>query len=72
MVEVEIRCPIGPKRLLSKLLMSGERPTVTDGNLIEFSCTDCRKELRTKGRSVSRVLHRYDLSGELIESVIQP
>lgn len=65
---VEIRCPIGPKRLFSKLHFEGKPMKITEGNLIEFSCDDCKRELRKKGNDIFRVLHRYDLSGELIES----
>lgn len=72
MPEVEIRCPVGPRRLLSKLLLSGERPSVVEGNLIEFSCDDCKRTHRRRRRYVTRVLHRYDLTGELIETIIQP
>lgn len=68
---VEIRCPIGPKRLLSKLLIEGERPTITPGNLIEFACSDCKRTLRSQGESVYRVLHRYDLSGALVETLVE-
>lgn len=72
MPEVEIRCPVGPKRLLSKLLLSGERPTVVEGNLIEFACDDCKRTLRKGQRRVTRVLHRYNLAGELIETIVLP
>lgn len=72
MPEVEIRCPIGPKRLLSKLLLSGDRPKVVEGNLIEFACADCKRTYRKGGRRVSIVLHRYNLAGELIETSVLP
>lgn len=71
MKEVEIRCPTGPERLLSKLLISGGKPHITEGNLLEFACADCKKTLRRQGRPVYRVLHRYNLAGELVTSVIQ-
>lgn len=68
---VEIRCPVGPKRLFSKLIRDGDRPKHVSGNLLEVSCDDCKKTLRRKGMQVFRVLHRYDLAGELISSHIQ-
>lgn len=71
MIQVEIRCPLGPRRLFSKLLQEGERPKHVDGNLLEFSCDDCKKTLRKQGVTVFRVLHRYNLVGELISSLIQ-
>ena len=71
MIEVvEIRCPVGPQRLFAKFrLEGGVSPHVTQDNLVEFACSDCKKALRDKGVPVSRVLHRYDFFGELIESV---
>lgn len=66
--EVEIRCPVGPQRLLGKLLQSGEKPKIVEGNLIEMHCNDCVRLIRKTGRPMFRVLHRYDLSGELIET----
>lgn len=65
----ELRCPEDPRRLFSKMIQSGERPTVTEGNLIEFSCQNCKKMLRSQGEDVERVLHRYNLAGELVETV---
>lgn len=70
METVEVRCPVGPRRLLSKLLLAGGTPQVVSGNLIEFSCSDCTKQARVKNPAVFRVLHRYDLTGELVESVV--
>lgn len=68
-MEVEIRCPTGPQRLFFKLLQSGEQPKIVSGNLIELACSDCARLIRKSGRPVYRVLHRYDLTGELIETV---
>lgn len=71
METVEIRCPIGPRRLLSKLLVAGEQPKHVEGNLIEFSCEDCKRTLRKKqDPTIVRVLHRYDLAGTLVETLI--
>lgn len=68
--ELELRCPIGARRLFARMRLSGERPSfVHPDNLIEFSCYDCRHAMQRRGRSVKRVLHRYDLAGELIETL---
>lgn len=67
---VELRCPTGFRRLFSKLIMQGERPRVTGGNLLEFACADCRKELKEQGTACRLVLHRFDLAGELVESLV--
>ena len=69
---VEIRCPVGPQRMLAKILLEGGRPSYVEGNLIEFSCDDCKKTLRNRGQRVFRVLHRYDVVGVLVETVTEP
>lgn len=72
MPTVEVRCPIGIGRLFMKLQLAGEKPMITDGNLLEFACTDCRKQLARKGEHVSLVLHRYDFVGTLVETEVRP
>jgi hypothetical protein len=77
--EVEVRCPVGeelpdgycrPGRLLLKLRLSGELPSfVQPDNLIELACEDCRYRLRKAGYRVRRVLHRYNLAGDLVETL---
>lgn len=77
--EVEIRCPVPqplpggeckPGKLLMKLLVSGRPPSfVHPDNLIELACDDCRAQLRRRGVRVRRVLHRFDLSGSLVETL---
>jgi len=71
MKTIEIRCPVGPRRLLSKVISTGGHPLVQD-NLIEFACSDCKRTLRQAGEmtDVLRVLHRFDLSGSLVESQV--
>lgn len=71
METVDIRCPEDPRRLFTKLKLAGEEPVVTDDNLMEFSCDNCRKRLRQEGRFVTHVLHRYDFVGRLVETVIE-
>lgn len=66
---VDIRCPSGPGRLLGKL--HGQKLHVVEGNLIELACQDCKRLRRQAGESVSIVLHRYDLTGALIETVVK-
>jgi len=68
-IDIEIRCPVGPRRLFLKMKSEGLTPEITSGNLIELSCTDCKRLLRVKhGLNCRRVLHRYDLAGELVET----
>lgn len=66
---VEIRCPEHPVRLLLKL----ERPrlVVEDGmNIIEIACKDCRSMMRKRRRHVVLVVHRFNIAGEFIETVV--
>ena len=69
--EVELRCPVGARKLFAKLLLSDPPPVVTSSNLLEMSCQDCRRKMHREGDSeVSHVLHRFDVIGRLIETVI--
>lgn len=68
---VELRCPKGPQQLLAKMLRDPEVSYVPDGNLMELSCRDCTRVLRRGDSSVLRVVHRYNLLGELVESAVQ-
>ena len=54
-----------------KLRQSGEEPQYSDDNLLEITCRDCARTARAHDPSVRRVLHRFALSGELIESVVE-
>lgn len=69
MIVVELRCPEDPRTLLGKTLAEGNRPPITEGNLVELSCRSCRYLLEEPGRGRPRaVLHRYDLAGDLVET----
>lgn len=68
---VEVRCPNGPQRLFMKLKLSGEEPNITDDNLMEFACGDCKRVLRRQGFEVERVLHQYNFLGEFVETYIE-
>lgn len=71
MTIVELRCNVGPRRLFGKVKADGGKPTVVDGNLVEFHCRDCTKALRsTSPTPVERVLHRFDVSGQLVETEV--
>lgn len=70
MTSVELRCPVGARRLLGKLLSEGGQPTISD-NLMELACKDCAKNAREFDPSVRRVLHRFSAIGELVESVVE-
>jgi hypothetical protein len=68
---IEIRCPEDPRRILSKILSRGEKPLITSDNLIEIACDSCKARLRKDGLTVSLVVHRYDLLGELIQTSVR-
>jgi hypothetical protein len=77
---VDVRCPIGmpredgtchPGKLLLKISLAGGRPAyVHPDNLIELYCEDCTRRLRRVRKGVRRVLHRFDFTGELIETLV--
>lgn len=66
MSTVEVRCPVGPRKLFTKLKLGEETGGYLSSGLIEFSCRDCAKRLR-----VNRVFHRFDFLGELIETDVE-
>lgn len=69
---LEYRCPLGARRLFMRMIQRGEKPSyIHPDNLIEFSCYDCRRRMEQQtGERVRRVLHRYDLAGELITTLV--
>ena len=62
----ELRCPVHPRRLFMRI----GGPRVVAGNLIEVACDDCRKDMRRNGAQVLRVLHRYNVLGDLVETEV--
>lgn len=70
-IEIEVRCPNGPQRLFMKLLSEEAIPVVNiDLNLMELACGDCSRNLRKEGHDIFRVLHRYAMNAELVETVL--
>lgn len=69
MGSVELRCPVGPSRLLAILRQNGQKPTYLEDNTVEFACSDCARDLRKQGYDIARVLHRFNFAGELTETV---
>jgi hypothetical protein len=78
---VEIRCPVDltwpdgtcrPGRLFLKLKRQGGSAHVDPGsNLMELACDDCKRRLARAGRKVHRVLHYFDLAGELVDTKVE-
>lgn len=71
--KLDLRCPHGPKALLAKVVQDGDpRQYVDEGTLLELNCRDCAKAMRANGEpDVARVLHRYNVIGELVNSVVE-
>jgi len=65
MTFVDLRCDQqAPGRLFARLRQVS-RPSIVEGNLIEFACRDCKKMLDAK-----QVFHRFNFGGELVETQI--
>lgn len=58
MTIVDVRCPINPSRLFMRLRRDPNVRIDPGDNLIEVLCRDC-----------GGVLHRYNILGELVETV---
>lgn len=68
--KTEVRCPVGPRALLAKVL-PGDKKYIDGGQVLELACRDCTKVYRKSDSSVGRVLHRYNVIGELISTVVE-
>jgi len=67
---VEVRCPVGPRRLFTKLRLGQESARIVQpDNLIEFSCSDCRGRLARETGETRDVFHRYNFLGELVATL---
>lgn len=68
---VEVRCPVGPRKLFTKLKLGEEFATYLPNNLIEFTCSDCSKRVSREQQSRIRVFHRFNFVGELVETTMK-
>ncbi len=69
---VEVRCPLGPQRLFTKLRLGEETARmVQPGNLLEFSCSDCSRATSRVNRRRLQVFHRYNFLGDLVSTLTQ-
>jgi hypothetical protein len=71
MTTTELRCPENLSKLLLKLKLAGETPKVSDGNLLEIACRDCRDFYRETDPGTKLVLHYFDFAGRFVETVIK-
>lgn len=64
---IDLRCPVDTRRMFARM----RRGLLVEGNLVEVACPECAKRLRSMGEpGVVRVLHRYDVTGEVIETEV--
>lgn len=80
-VRVDLRCPIpGPGfgcrermgKLLARAVHYGEPAHVLAAGMVEVGCDNCARAERAAGRPCARVLHRFNLLGELVATEIVP
>jgi hypothetical protein len=62
---LDLRCPIDSQRMFGRLVVD-RSIRIVPGNLIEFACDKCKRRMGAK-----RVLHRFDLTGDLIETEVE-
>lgn len=60
---IDLRCPAG--YLLGRTIA----PKIVEGNLVELDCRKCRKNDHPEAR---RVLHRFNVLGDCVETVVVP
>ena len=61
---VDVRCPINASRLFMRLKRDPAVRIDPGSNLIEVACRDC-----SRASGMFRVLHRYNILGELVETI---
>lgn len=69
---VELRCPQGMGKLLAKAHLEGPDPLVLPAGLVEVACSNCARARRAQGVFCTRVLHRFNLLGELVGTEVVP
>lgn len=69
---VEVRCPVGPQKLFTKLKLGEEfAQHIDEGNLIEFTCSDCSRRIGREQQRRVRVFHRFNFIGELVSTLVE-
>ncbi len=69
---VEVRCPVGPQRLFTKLRLGQTTARyIQPDNHIEFACGDCARTVRQATGEPAQVLHRFNFAGELVQTLVQ-
>ncbi len=61
---IEMRCDQDPRRLFGKMRLD-QKPRIDSlTNLMEFACDKCRKQT-----GAVQVFHRFNILGELVETI---
>lgn len=68
---VDIRCNVGPKELLMRYRMVDAPIRIDEWNLMLLMCSWCSRQEKKKDPMVRRVIHKYNLLAELVESEIE-
>lgn len=61
---VDLRCPRGMGKLL------GRASGIDAAGTVELACNSCARAQRAAGRPCARVVHRFNLLGELLSTTI--
>jgi hypothetical protein len=68
--EVDVRCPVTPRRLFGRLQL-GEVSVDPSDNTLTVACVDCRTSLRRCGEPATLVLHRYNMLGVCLSTEVR-
>ena len=69
---VEVRCPVGPQKLFTKLKLGEEfGKYIPTSNSIEFTCSDCAKRMSRGRQQRVRVYHRFNFVGDLVQTIVE-
>lgn len=68
---VEVRCPVGPRKLFTKLKLGEETGGYLPNGLIEFSCSDCARRATREQLKRVRVFHSFNFVGDLITTRVE-
>jgi hypothetical protein len=68
--EVDVRCPVTPRRLFAKLQL-GEAEVDRSDNTLTVACLDCRTARRRMGQPCTLVLHRFNMLGACLGTEVR-
>jgi hypothetical protein len=66
---IDLRCPVGARALLGRVVAAGGSARVNSDNLLELACRDCTRMARRHDPNIAHVVHRFNVLGDLVESV---